>query len=309
MSVRSTLRSLLVLCIAWPLLTLAQPAEEPAAPPDQSVVSPTLDKIGRDGIVFLGHREAATPFSFLLDDKPAGFAVELCERVIDGIRTYLNRPDLRVVPIPMSAVSRFMGVMTATTDMECGVTTNTKIRQARVDFSVTFFVANLKILVRKNSGIKTLNDLDGKAVVTTTNTTAARIVGNAAAQRKFRVKPLTGRSTADTMSLFTTGKADAVAMDDILIAGQMAGLPNSDDFVMLEDKLSWEPYGIILPKGDPVYKKVVDDALRVMMASGEFERLYNKWFMEPIPPKGNNLQWPLGDQLREMIANPDDKGA
>jgi glutamate/aspartate transport system substrate-binding protein len=305
MNVRLTLRSLLLLCVAWPLLALAQPVEEA----EQLVVSPALEKINRDGIVYLGHREVATPFSFLLDDKPAGFAVELCERVVDGIRLHLKRPDLRIVPIPLSAISRFMGVMTSTVDMECGVTTNTKIRQARVDFSVTYFVANLKILVRKNSGINTLNDLDGKAVVTTTNTTAARVVGNAASQRKFRVKPLTGRSTAETMGIFFAGKANAVAMDDILMAGQLAGLPNRDEFVMLEDKLSWEPYGIILPKGDPLYKKVVDDALKAMMASGEFERLYNKWFMEPIPPKGSNLQWPIGDQLREMIANPDDKGA
>jgi glutamate/aspartate transport system substrate-binding protein len=295
--------SLLVVCLlSAGGVAHAQSADTPSG---------TLEKIRQYGAIYIGHRESSIPFSYLdADGKVTGYSWELCERVTDAVKARLNRPDLAVVPVPVTSSSRQMILEAGTIDLECGSTTNTDQRQRYVGFSVTTFVAGVKALVKKDSGIRSIKDMKGKTVVTTSGTTSDAYVKAAAFRQgvfpNFRV----GRDHDDSLRQLLRGDADVMVLDDVLLQGLLMDVPEADKFklVVLEESYAYEPYGMMLRRNDLEFKKLVDDTLIALMKSGEMARIYAKWFTSPIPPKGGNLNLPMGDLLKQLILTPNDKG-
>jgi len=280
-----------------------------AAPALAQELTGTLKKIKDTNTIVIGHRESSIPFSYL-DDKqqPVGYAMDLCYKVVDAVKKQLNLPNLQVKLNPVTSQTRIPLITNGTIDMECGSTTNSLERQKQVAFGVSYYVTEIRMVTKASSGVKSLSDLNGKAVVTTTGTTSDRLIREHEKGKSIDVKNLYGKDHAESFLMVETDRAAAFVMDDILIAGLIANSKNPKDFVIVGETLRVEPYGVMLRKDDPQFKKVVDDTLSALMKSGEAEKLYNKWFMSPIPPKGINLNLPLGSHLREAFKNPNDKG-
>lgn len=274
----------------------------------QSVTQSTLEKIRDYRAIYVGVREASVPFSYMVGDEPMGYSIEICDRITDAIKAALNDPALRVVKVPVTSSSRFLMLQAGTVDLECGSTTNTRIRQQLVSFGLTTFVSGVKAAVRRDSQVRRIADLDGKVVVTTSGTNTERTVRSVLNMRKVSGLFKAGRSHPDSLGMVVSSQADAFVIDDALLAGLIASSAQSDKLRILEENFGYEPYSIVMRRNDTEFKKIVDQALRGMMQSGELERLYNKWFMSPIPPKGINLNLPMSDLLKELIRNPNDEG-
>ncbi len=275
-------------------------------------LGPTLNKIAKAGALYAAHRESAIPFSYVASaqDNAAvyGYSWELCQRVAGAVSQRLGR-EIKVVPVTVSANSRIMMVKVGMADIECGATTNNVARQKQVAFSNTIYVAQVRAMVRKDSGIRRIADLADKRVVTTLGTTADRLIKQAALANNITMQYLMGRSHVESMGMLARGEADAYVGDDAIIAGERAQSSLGDQLVFLDEALATEPYGLMLPRDDPQFKKLVDDVIVGMMQSGEFARIYDKWFVNPIPPQGINLQMPMSDKLKAAIANPNDRPA
>ena len=308
------LGALLVSVAAWaqspPLsappapLNLQLPPVAVEPPPGYKAPPTTLEKIRGYGAIYVGHREASIPFSFMDDEgKIYGYSWELCMRIVDAVKARLELPNLTVVPVLTTPSTRMMMVETGTIDLQCGSETNTDQRARYVAFSNTFFVTGVKGMVRKSSGIKTLRDLAGKTVVTTSGTTNDVAAKTAAARRNIFVNFRSGRTHLDSFQQVLEGKADVFVLDDILLHGLLAQASEADAYklVLLDESMAFEPYGLMFRKGDAEMKKLVDE-------TGEFERIYAKWFQSPIPPKGINLNVPMSAELKQLIKTPNDRG-
>jgi glutamate/aspartate transport system substrate-binding protein len=269
---------------------------------------PTLDKISERGIVFLGHRESSVPFSFVTsgNEEPDGFSVEICRHVIKAIEEKLGK-KLVTQPVMMSANSLIMMVKTGMADMECGVTTHTVGRSQQVAFSTTFFVSEVKAMVPVALAGKSLKDMANKRVVTTVGTTADRLIKQASMSRGISLNSLVRHNYARSMEALVEGEADIFVADDAILAGMRSQSDSPEKYVILDEGYSVEPYGIVLPKGDTQFKKLVDDVLIGLMKSGEIEKIYNAWFMSPIPPKNRNLNYPMSPLNKAAYANPNDR--
>ena len=293
------------------LLFVANPAAAQTATAPGNL-GPTLNKIASAGALYAAHREAAVPFSYVASgdqDAPVyGYSWELCQHVARAVNERLGR-EIRMVPVVVSANSRIMMVKVGMADLECGATTNNVARQKQVGFSNTFYVAEVRLMVRKDSGIKRIADLANKRVVTTLGTTADRLIKQAALANNITMQYLMGRNHAESMGMIVRGEADVYVGDDAIISGERAKASMNDQLVFLDEVLATEPYGIMLPRDDPQFKKLVDDVIGGLMQSGEFARIYDKWFINPIPPTGINLQMPMTDKLKAAIANPNDRPA
>jgi len=279
----------------------------------QADLGPTLAKIQRNGAVYVGHREGSTPFSYIQagteGEIPQGFSWDICMRVVDSIREKLGRPDIKAVPVPMVVTTRMMMVKAGLADMECGVTTNTLARQRQVGFSNTFFVSEIRLMVKKDSGIASLRDLNGKNITFTSGTTADRLIKSTILARNMTASYIAGRDNAYAMELLASGQAHAYVADDGVLFGQRSQQKDPSQFIVLNEGLSAEPYGFVLPKDDPQFKALVDEMLVKLMRSGEFETIYNKWFLGPIPPSNVVLDVPMSDKLRALIKSPNDRPA
>jgi glutamate/aspartate transport system substrate-binding protein len=296
--------------LTWWRLALALLAAVMSAPAVQAqgYNNPTLEKIREYGAIYVGHREASIPFSYLAGDEVVGYSKDLCDRIVDAIKDRLDDPTLKVVLVPVTSSSRLLMLMTGVIDLECGSTTNTKIRQQAVAFGVTTFVSGVKAVTRKDVGIERIADLNGKVVVTTAGTTTERIVKTVLAARNASARPKSARTHLESLSMVVSRQADAFVLDDAILSGLLADSPDADKLKLLEENFGFEPYGIALRKNDPEFKKLVDTTLNRMMENGEVEKLYTKWFMSPIPPKNVNLQIPMSGMLKELLRNPNDSG-
>ncbi len=307
--IKNHILSTLTLCAA--MLAVASPvaAQTPVAP---GSMGPTLSRIASSGNLFAAHREAAVPFSYVVEGKDDaavyGYSWEICGYIAKAVQQRLGR-DVRVVPINVSTNSRIMMVKAGMADMECGATTNNVARQKQVAFTNTIYVVEVRLMVRKHSGITRIADLADKRVVTTLGTTADRLIKQAALANNIAIQHLMGRSHAESIEMIVRGEADAYVGDDAILAGMRAGSPLKDDLVFLDESLATEPYGIMLRHGDAAFKSLVDESIVGLMRSGEFAKIYDKWFMNPIPPNGANLQMPMSEKLKAAIANPNDRPA
>ena len=270
----------------------------------------TLKKIKESGTITIGHRDASIPFSYL-DDKqqPIGYSMDLCLKIVDALKSQLKKPNLKVVLNPVTSQTRIPLIANGSIDMECGSTTNSVERQKQVSFVVTTFITGTKLLAKKSSKVKSYKDLKDKAVVATNGTTNERAIKELDAKEKLGMKFIPSKDHAESFLSVDSGRAVAFPMDDILLAGLINNSKNPGEFEIIGSFLSHDPYAIMISKDDPAFKKFTDGVIIGLMKSGEINKIYKKWFETPIPPKGNNLKFPMSDGLKEAIKNPNDKGA
>jgi len=269
----------------------------------------TLAKVKASGAITFGYREASFGFSYLDGGaKPVGYSIDICNRIVEAIKTELKLPAIEIKYQAVTSANRIPLVQNGTVDIECGSTTNLVERQKLVAFSPDIFRYNVRTLVKTDSGIKSIADLQGKTVVTTAGTTSFRLLREADKGRSLEVTQLAGKDHTDSFLLVESGRAQAFVLDDILLAGQIANARNPKDFAIVGESLRTENQSLMLRKDDPEFKAVVDRVVGGMMKSGEMEKLYNRWFMSPIPPKNININYPLNAETRDAFANPSSKG-
>jgi glutamate/aspartate transport system substrate-binding protein len=272
-------------------------------------LSGTLKKIKETGAITVGHRESSIPFSYLDDkQKPIGYAMDLCMKIVDAVKNELKLPNLTINLQPVTSANRIPLLQNGTIDLECGSTTNSVARQQQVAFGPTYFVINVTGAVKKSSGIKSLADLNGKTISTTSGTTSVPLLKKYEKTAAIDIKEIYGKDHAESMQLLATDRSAAFIMDDILLAGQIANQPNPGDFMIIPESLRQEPYSMMLRKDDPQFKALVDRSVSAVMKSGEIEKIYSKWFLNPIPPRGINMNFPMTPAIKAAFANPNDKG-
>ncbi|RQO34330.1 amino acid ABC transporter substrate-binding protein [Herminiimonas sp. KBW02] len=269
----------------------------------------TLKKIKDTNTITIGYRESSIPFSFL-DDKqqPVGYAIDLCMKIVDTVKADLKLPNLKVALQPVTSSNRIPLLRNGTIDLECGSTTNSKVRQEQVSFGPSYFVINVTAAVKKTSNINTLADLNGKTISTTSGTTSVPLLKGYKKTENIQVKEIYGKDHAEAFLLMADDRAVAFVMDNILLAGQIANSKRPSDYKILPESLSQEPYSMMLRKDDPQFKALVDKSIGAVMKSGEINKIYAKWFTTPIPPKGLNINFPMTPPIEEAFKNPNDKG-
>jgi glutamate/aspartate transport system substrate-binding protein len=277
--------------------------------PPASAQEGTLKKIKETGVITLGHRDASIPFSYF-DDKQAaiGYALDLCGKIVDAVKAELKMPNLQVKLNPVTSATRIPLMANGTIDLECGSTTNNLDRQKQVAFTITHFVTANRFVSKKASNLKTVSDLKGKTVVSTSGTTNIRQATELNGKQNLGMTILSAQEHTEAFLMVDTGRAVAFFMDDILLYSLVANSKNPSEWTISADALSVEPYGIMLRKDDPSFKKVVDGAMTNVYKSGEIEKIYAKWFLAPVPPRGINLNVPMSDVFKRVIAKPTDSG-
>jgi glutamate/aspartate transport system substrate-binding protein len=275
----------------------------------QAQESPTLKKIKDSGQITLGVRDSSIPFSYL-DDKQSyqGYSIDLCMKVVTAVQKSLGLSSLNVKMNPVTSATRIPLMANGTIDLECGSTTNNLERQKQVAFAPTTFVTANRLLAKKSSNIKSLDDMKGKTLVSTSGTSNIKQVTQLNSERNLGMNIAAAKDHAAAFLMVETGRAVAFAMDDILLASLAASSKSPTDYEITKEALSVEPYGIMMRRDDPGFKKVVDDAIANVLKSGDINRIYTKWFLSPIPPKNVNLNVPMSDSLKKVMASPTDSG-
>jgi glutamate/aspartate transport system substrate-binding protein len=279
-----------------------------SSPIPASAESPTLSKIKSAGAITLGYRESSVPFSYLgADQKPIGMSMDLCAAIVERIQSELKLGILAVSYTPVNSSNRIPLIQNGTVDIECGGTANNLTRQKQVAFSVATFVSQPRWLVKTSSGIATIPALKGKTVVVTQGSNAVGFAQEINTKQSLGLSIVQAKDHAESLLMVDTGRAVAFLEDDILLAGLKAGARNPTAFAFLPEAYDKIYYGLMFPKDDLEFKILVDGVLSDMMASGAFTKLYDKWFTKPIPPKNQNLDFPMSEALKERIARPSDK--
>ncbi len=269
----------------------------------------TLKRIKSTGTIITGHRDGSVPFSYFDHIYlPVGYSIDICLRIVDAIKVSLDMPKIDARMRLITTAARVPSVANGTIDMECGSTTNTIERQQQLAFVVTTFVAATRLAVKKASNIKGLDDLMSKLAVAAAGTTNLRQITEVNSQRGLHMTIAPVKSTGDGFSMLEKGDAVAFASDDTLLYGMIANAAASDTFEVTREALSVEPYEIMVRRDDPAFKKVADDAVRALFASGEIEKIYATWFTAQIAPKNIALNAPMSDALKRAIAKPTDSG-
>ena len=268
----------------------------------------TLKKIKDAGSISVGHRESSIPFSYY-DDKNqvVGYSQDLVMMVVDAVKKKLDMPNLQVKLIPVTSQNRIPLIQNGTIDIESGSTTNNIERQQQVAFSDTFFIIGTRLLVKKDSGIQDFPDLKGKNVVVTAGTTSERLIRDMNEKQSMKMNIISAKDHGESFLTLQSGRAAAFMLDDALLAGERAKARTPADWVIVGTPQSKEAYGMMMRKGDDQFKMLVDETIAKAETSGEAEKLYQKWFQSPIPPKNLNLELPLSDDMKELFKSPNDK--
>ena len=269
----------------------------------------TLKKIKDGGSITIGHRDASVPFSYYDDrQQPVGYAVDLCLRIVDAVKNELKMPRIDVKYQLVTSANRIPLMANGTIDLECGSTTNNLERQKQVWFTITHFVTANRWVAKKASNIRALPDLKGKTIVSTAGTTNIKQITEINAAQNLGMNIISANGHAEAFQMVETGRAVAFVMDDILLYSLAAQSRSPGDYAISPEALSVEPYGIMLRRDDVAFKKVVDNAMIQTYKSGAIDAIYGKWFLKPIPPKGLNLNVPMSEPFKKVIANPTDSG-
>lgn len=267
----------------------------------------TLAKVKNSGSITLGVRDSSGALSYTLGEgKFVGFHVELCQRIVANVEKAVGK-KLDVKYQSVTSQNRIPLTQNGTIDIECGSTTNNATRQKDVAFAVTTFVEEVRIAVKANSGITSIAQLDGKNVATTTGTTSVQTLRKNERANKIDFKEVYGKDHADSFLLLDSGRSDAFVMDGSILAGNIANAKNPADFKIVGEVLSVEPIAIMLRKDDPAFKKLADDTLKDLMKSGEMAKLYDKWFVQAIPPKNVKVGLAASESIKTAWATPNDK--
>ena len=268
----------------------------------------TLKKIKETGTITIGHRDSSVPFSYLDDQqKPIGYALDICMKVVDAVKRELKLDKLDVKMVPVTSSTRIPLMANGTVDVECGSTTNNVERQKQVAFTNTHFLTASRFVAKKASKLDKIDDLKGKSVVSTAGTTNIKQLNEANAQRNLGINIISAKDHAEAFLMVETDRAAAFVMDDILLASLVAGSKDPSAYAISGDAFSQpEPYAIMLRRDDPDFKRVVDKAVADFFKSPEGMKAYEKWFLQPIPPKGLNLNVPMSAGLKKAYQSPTD---
>jgi glutamate/aspartate transport system substrate-binding protein len=268
----------------------------------------TLKKIKDSGTITLGARESSGALAYTLGDgKYVGFHTEMGEKIAADIQKQLKMPKLDIKFQPVTSQNRIPLVQNGTVDLECGSTTNNAARQKDVAFAMTTYVEEGRIVVKAASPIKGITDLNGKTVATTTGTTSVQTLRKNKRAASMDFKEVYGKDHADSFLLLESGRADAFVMDGQILAGLVSKSKNPADYKILGEVLSVEPIACMMRKDDPAFKKAVDDSIKAMVKSGDLAKMYDKWFVQPIPPSNTKVGLPLSDATKNAWNNPNDK--
>jgi ABC-type amino acid transport substrate-binding protein len=274
---------------------------------DQTQASATLRKIAENGVIVLGTRESSVPFSYSVNQQTVGYSYDIALKVVDNIRRRLDMPNLAVKNVMVTSANRISYVVNNQVDLECGSTAHLTERDPLVAFSNSFFRYGIRMAVKKKSGIRTYDDLAGKTVATTAGTSDERLLREMSLRKKLNLRIISARDHAEAFAALKSDRAVAFVMDDPLLYGKIAqeGAARGE-YRVTGDSLANETYGCMMRKGDPVFKQIVDGVIAEMQRSGAAEKLYDTWFMQPIPPDGINLQFPLSAEMKALFAHPND---
>ncbi|MDB5925662.1 MAG: amino acid transporter substrate-binding protein [Betaproteobacteria bacterium] len=293
----------------FPMLMLAVIAAIGCSPASAQVTG-TLKKIQDSGAITIGHRDASIPFSYYDDrQQPIGYAMDLCMRIVDAVKSELKMPKLEVKYQLVTSANRIPLIANGTVDLECGSTTNNLERQKQVSFTITHFLTANRWVTKKASNIKSLEDLKGKTIVSTSGTTNIKQATEINAAKNLGMNIIPANGHPEAFQMVETGRAVAFVMDDILLYTLVAQARTPGDYTISSDAMSLpEPYGIMLRKDDPAFKKVVDNAMTQTYKSGAINAIYEKWFLKPVPPKGINYNVPMAPAFKKVTTNPTDSG-
>ena len=270
----------------------------------------TLEKAKTTGKFTLAYRESSIPFSYLGEDgKPLGFGWEMCKLIAEEVKKETGRKDLVVESQAVTSQNRIPLIQNGTVDVECGSTTNNSERGKQVTFAINYFYTGTRFLVKSDSGIKSINDLKGKKVVSTTGTTNYQILRNLNDEKKYGFELLGAKDHADALLMVESGMAHAFGMDDILLYGLKASSKESAKLAVVGESIQVEPYAIMFRKDDPKFQALVNKVITNSMKSGAFEKAYKKWFQTNIPPKNVNLNAPMSKELKDNLKALSDKPA
>ncbi len=274
-----------------------------------AIAQETLKKIKDTGTITIGHRDASIPFSYYDDQqKPVGYTMDICARIVEDVKKAANMPNLKVSYQLVTSANRIPLMANGTIDLECGSTTNNLDRQKQVWFTNTHFITANRWVSKKSSNVKALADLKGKTIVSTAGTTNIKQMTEINAAQNLGMNIISANGHPEAFQMVETGRAVAFSMDDILLYSLTAQSRNPSEFEISKEATSVEPYGIMLRKDDAEFKKVVDASTANLYKSGAINAIYEKWFLKPVPPKGINLNVPVGDALKKAFANPTDSG-
>lgn len=294
-------RSLLLPAISSFAVAFATPALAQGA-------GDTLQKIKETGVITLGYRESSVPFSFLdARQAPVGISMDLCAAIVDKVKQQLALPKLEVKQVAVNSSNRIPLVVNGTVDIECGGTANNAARQKQVSFSVATFVSQPMWLVRADAKVARPAELKGKSVVVTQGSNAVGFARKFNDEGKMELTVIQAKDHGESMLTLTSGRAVAWLEDDILLAGEKANAREPSTFTLLPSGLDNIYYGLMLRKDDATFKALVDGVVAGLMKSGEFDRLYKKWFESPIPPRNVSLAFAMSDKLKERVKSPSDR--
>jgi glutamate/aspartate transport system substrate-binding protein len=290
------------------MMSLAVAAAAFATQAGAQELAGTLKKVKDTGTITIGYRDSSIPFSYLDDSqKPIGFAIDICRVIVDGVKAELKLDKLQVEFTPVPSSTRIPLLANGTIDLECGSTTNNPERLKQVSFTNTHFLTATRYVSKKASKLDSIADLKGKSVASSSGTTNIKQLTEANAARNLGINIIPAKEHAESFLMVETDRAVAAVLDDILLASFVAGSKDPSAYVISKDAFSKpEPYGIMMRKDDPAFKKVVDAATSALYKSADGQKLYDKWFMQKIPPKGLNLNTPIGAELKHEFANPSD---
>ncbi|HWP19913.1 MAG TPA: amino acid ABC transporter substrate-binding protein [Burkholderiaceae bacterium] len=268
---------------------------------------PVLERVRATGKIIVAHRESSVPFSYLdADKKPVGYAVDLCLRIAEAVRKKLELKTLDVEYLLVTPADRIQAITEGKADLECGSTTNNAERRKSVAFTVPHYITGARFLVRADSPIDDLPHFEGRKLVSTKGTTPLKAVDQANRERLLRIQLLEAPDHAKAVEMVEKGEADGFAMDDVLLYGLIAGRPDPSRLKVVGKFLTIEPLAIMLPKGDPEFKKIVDEEMKRLIQSREIYPIYERWFQKPIPPRNTALNLPMSYLLKDFWKYPTD---
>lgn len=279
---------------------------EPPAPSGR--LGPLLERIQRDGRIVLAYRDASVPFSYLdASGRPVGFAIDLCLRLVAAIQTRVRRDNLTVTYLPVNSATRFEAIERGRAQLECGSTTSNTVRRSRVEFTIPHFITGARLLVRSDSPIDGIDHPQLRRLVSTAQTTPLEAARRMVTDRGLSTTFIEVAEHDQAVAMVEKGDADAFAMDDALLYGLKANRPDPAALKVVGRFMTMEPLSVMLAKGDPEFKKLVDDEMRRLIHSQEMRALYDRWFRQPIPPKGGVLNLPPSYMLQEVWRYPSDR--
>ncbi|TPQ26786.1 MULTISPECIES: glutamate/aspartate ABC transporter substrate-binding protein [Cupriavidus] len=271
-------------------------------------MGPTLQKIKDTGVITLGVRDSSVPFNYNLGGvRQVGYSYDINMKIVEAVKGQLKLPSLQVREIPITSQNRISLLQNGTIDIECGSTTNNLERQKQVAFSNTIFIIGTRLLTRKDSGVKDWADLKGRNVVVTAGTTSERLLRKMNDDQKLAMNIISAKDHGQSFLTLDSGRAVAFMNDDAILYGERAKAKNPNEWVVVAKPQTQEAYGCMLRKDDASFKKVADQVIAGLMKDGSINAMYTKWFTQPVPPRGFSVDFPMSDEMKALIRNPNDK--